>query len=253
MVANTVDIAHTRARRSSFYVCMAGVFVLIAFGGFIPTYWAKMLTGSFSGAPIHHIHGAFFFTWTLFFFIQTALVANGRVTDHRAWGLAGISLATAMAFTVVLLSIHSMKAAELINMGDQARRFSIVALSALVLFATFFTLAIIKSRRAEVHKRLMLLAMIPLMQAAMARVFMTFFAPPAVVGPPPVFVALPPGIFVDLLIVAAIVYDWRTRGRPHPVYLIGAPAILAVQILCIPLSATAAWMSIATHVEALAG
>jgi hypothetical protein len=253
MVANTVDIAHTRARRSSFYVCMAGVFVLIAFGGFIPTYWAKMLTGSFSGAPIHHIHGAFFFTWTLFFLVQTALVANGRVTDHRAWGLAGISLATAMAFTVVLLSIHSMKAAEFINMGDQARRFSIVALSGLALFATFFTLAIIKSRRAEVHKRLMLLAMIPLMQAAMARVFLTFFAPPGPLGPPPVFVAVPPGIFVDLLIVAAILYDWHTRGRPHPVYLIGGPAILAVQILCVPLSATAAWMSIATHVEALAG
>jgi len=95
--------------------------------------------------------------------------------------------------------------------------------------------------------------MIPLMQAAMARVFLTFFAPPGALGPPPVFVAVPPGLFVDLLIVAAIVYDWHIRGRPHPVYLIGGPAILAVQILCVPLSATAAWMSIATHVEALAG
>jgi hypothetical protein len=52
MVASTVDIAHARASRSRFYVALAGVFVLIAFGGFIPTYWAKMLTGSFSGAPM---------------------------------------------------------------------------------------------------------------------------------------------------------------------------------------------------------
>ena len=253
MVASTVDVAHARTHKDRFYVWMACVFMLIAFGGFIPTYWAKLLTGSFPGAPIHHVHATFFFTWTVFFFVQTMLVANGRIGDHRAWGLAGISLATAMAFTVVLATIHSMKVAEALNMGDQARRFSIVSLSALVVFATLFTLAIIKSRRSEVHKRLMLLAMIPLMQAAMARVFLTFFAPPGVIGPPPVFVAIPPGLFVDLLIVAAVIYDWRSRGRPHWVYLIGGPAILAVQVLCVPLSATAAWMSIATHVEALAG
>jgi hypothetical protein len=253
MVASTVDIAHARTHKNRFYVWMAGVFVLIAFGGFIPTYWARLATGSFSGAPVHHVHATLFFTWTLFFFVQTVWVAAGRIADHRAWGLAGISLATAMGFSVVLLAIHSMQAAELINMGDQARRFSIVSLSALVVFATLFTLAIVKSRRSEVHKRLMLLAMIPLMQAAMARVFLTLFAPPGAVGPPPVFVSVPPGLFVDLLIVAAVIYDWRTRGRPHPVYLMGGSAIVAVQILCVPFSATAAWMSIATHIEALAG
>jgi hypothetical protein len=253
MVASTADVAQRRAHKNRFYVWMAGVFVLIAFGGFIPTYWARLATGSFSGAPIHHIHATLFFTWTLFFFVQTALVAAGRVADHRAWGLAGISLATAMAFTVVLLAIHSMQAAELINTGDQARRFSIVSLSSLVVFATLFTLAIIKSHRSEVHKRLMLLAMIPLMHAAMARIFLTLFAPPGTVGPPPVFVSVPPGLCVDLLIVAAVFYDWRTRGRPHPVYRVGGCAILAVQILCLPLSATTAWMSIATHIEALGG
>jgi hypothetical protein len=95
--------------------------------------------------------------------------------------------------------------------------------------------------------------MVPLMHAAMARVFLMLFAPRGAVGPPPVFVSVPPGIFVDLLIVAAIIYDWRTRGRPHAVYLIGGPVILAVQLLSVPLSATAAWMSIAAHVESLAG
>src|SRR5450432_4016241 len=197
MVASTADDARDHAHRPRFYVWMAGVFLLIAFGGFIPTYWARLATGSFSGVPIHHLHATLFFTWTLFFFVQTVLVTSGRIADHRAWGLAGISLATAMAFTVVLLAIHSMQAAELINMGDQARRFSIVSLSSLVVFATLFTLAIVKARRSEVHKRLMLLAMIPLMHAAMARVFMTFFAPPGAVGSPPVFISVPPGLFVD--------------------------------------------------------
>ena len=237
----------------TFYVCMAGIFVLIGFGGFIPTYWAKLATGSFRGAPILHIHGMLFFTWTLFFFVQTWLVASGRTPSHRSWGMAGIALATAMSITVVLGAINSIKVASSIGMGDEARRFSIVSLSSVILFAGFFALAIINVHRKELHKRLMLLAMIPLMHAAMARLFMKAFAPADAIGPPPVFVSVPPGLFVDLLIVVAIVYDWRTRGRPHPAYLVGGGLLVAIQLLAMPISTTPIWMTIAKWVESLAG
>jgi len=168
-----------------FYVCMAGICVAIAFGGYIPTYWSRLATGTFSGAPILHIHGMLFFAWTLFFLAQTTLVATGRTPNHRNWGMAGISLATAMGITVVLAAINSIKVAEGIGMGDAARRFSFVSLSALVMFAAFITLAIANVRRAELHRRFMLLARVPLMQAAMARLFMIAFAPADAMGPPP--------------------------------------------------------------------
>ena len=242
-----------RAGGRRFYVGMAAVFVLIAFAGFTPTYWGQLAAGSYRGAPITHIHGALFFFWTLFFFAQTALVAGGRTLDHRRWGLAGISLATAMSITVVLASINSMKAGAAIGMGDQARQFAIVPMGALLLFAVMFTLAIVNIPRPEVHKRLMLLLMIPLMQAALARVFRAALAPPDAVGPPPVFAAVPPGIAADLLVVAAIVHDWRSRGRPHQVYLIGGAAILAEQMLCWALGPTQSWMAIAAWIESLAG
>ncbi len=250
-VASIAPVDEDDARR--FYVWMAGIFVLIAFGGFIPTYWSRLATSSFRGAPILHIHGMLFFGWTLLFFIQTWLVANGRTPSHRSWGLAGISLATAMSITVVLAAINSIKVAAAMGLGDEARRFAVVPLSALLLFSTFFTLAIVNVNRKELHKRLMLLAMIPLCHAAMARVFMTLFAPPDAKGPPPVFVSVPPGLFVDLLIVASIVYDWRCHRRLHPVYLVGGGTLLAMQLLVAPLSTTPAWMAVAKWVEALAG
>jgi len=237
----------------SFYVWMAGIFVLIAFGGFTPTYWAKLAAGSFAGAPILHLHGAVFFTWTLFFFVQTALVASGRTMEHRSWGLAGISLATAMVFTAVLAAINSIRVAETIGMADEARRFAYVSLSAAVMFGGFVGAAIVWVKRPERHKRLMLMAMIPLMHAAFARVFATMFAPANAKGPPPVFVSVPPGLAMDLLLVAAMVYDWRTRGRPHPVYWIGGALLLANQTLAVPLSATPTWMAIARWVQSLAG
>jgi len=236
-----------------FYVWMAGTCLLIAFVGFIPTYWARLASGTFTGAPILHIHGALFFTWTLFFFAQTVLVATGRTPDHRSWGMAGISLATAMACTVVLSAINAVKVAGAIGMADQALRFSYVSLTSVVLFASLLAAAIVAVKRSEIHKRLMLLSMIPLMQAAMARLFMTLFAPPGAMGPPPVFVSVPPGLLVDLLIVAGIAHDWRTRGRPHPVYLICGPLLVANQVLAVALSATPTWMSIARWVQSLAG
>ncbi len=252
MVEMTVGAIPERGTRW-FHVFMALAVVAVAFGGFMPTYWTRLGQPSFSVAPIIHIHGALFFAWTLFFLAQTLLVATGRVQDHRAWGLAGISLATAMGISVVLASINSMKVADSLGVGDAGRQFSIVALSALVLFGTFITLAIVNVRRPEAHRRYMLLAVVPLLHAAMARVFMTLFAPAGAVGPPPIFVAVPPGLFVDLFIVAAMAHDWRTRGRPHRIYVVGGACIVAVQLLIVPLGAMSAWTSIAGSIQGLAG
>ena len=69
-----------------FHLRMAVVFVLIAFGGFAPSYWAPVFSGTFHMPPIAHIHGILLFSWTLFYLAQTAWVAAGRTPAHRAWG-----------------------------------------------------------------------------------------------------------------------------------------------------------------------
>jgi hypothetical protein len=60
-------------------------------------------------------------------------------------------------------------------------------------------------------------------------------------------------LIADLLIVVAMIYDWRTRGPPHQVYVYGGLTILAVQLLTVPVSMTQTWMSIARFLEGLAG
>ncbi|MFI4933525.1 MAG: hypothetical protein ACHP7N_02810 [Caulobacterales bacterium] len=250
MVATTAEAAHGQGRR--FYVWMGAVFIAIAFLGFIPSFWAKLGAGTFTGRPILYVHGALFFSWTLFVFFQTKRVADRRLADHRAWGVAGVSLATAMAFTIVLAQINAIKVGESLGLGDQARRFAIVSLGELIVFAGFIVAALLNVRRPEIHKRLMILAMIPPAHAAIARPFAAVMAP-GVVVPPGVFVSIPPAFVADLLIVAAMIYDWRTRGRPHPVYLVGGAILLGVQIISLPISFTPQWMAIAHWVESLAG
>jgi hypothetical protein len=249
-IATATSAARSESR--NFYVWMAGGFLLVAFGGFVPTYWAKMATGTFHAEPIIHIHGALLFTWTCFYFVQTALVASGRTLKHRAWGLAGISLFTAMMCSILVGQEAVLARNAALGFGDAALRFSAVTLTAWPLMAAMFILAIVKIRRPETHKRLMTLLMIGIMTPAIARVFLTLFAPPGLLGPPPPIVVIPPSLAADLFLVVAIVRDWRTLGRPHPVYVYGGIALVAQQLLTAPIAATAAWMSIAKAFAGLA-
>jgi hypothetical protein len=138
------------------------------------------------------------------------------------------------------------------GLTNEGIAFAIVPLSGILFFAVVFTLAIAAYRKPETHKRLMLLAGISLLDAAVARWFLTFLAPPGPLGPPPVPVTIPPAFVAYLLLVVAIVHDWRTRGRPHPVYVYGGLALVAVKLLNWPISLTPAWHAFAGGILALA-
>jgi hypothetical protein len=135
----------------------------------------------------------------------------------------------------------------------------IVPLSQVLLFAGLFIAAVANLRRSEWHKRLMLLATIMLLMAPVARVFFvlkTGGGPglrPGLGPPTPMLNLIAVGLTVDLLVLAAILYDWRTRGRPHPAYLIGAAVILVVQFARIPFSASPQWLAFANALTGFAG
>ncbi len=231
---------------------MALACTAVAFLGFAPTYWLPLASGSFSATPVVHVHGLLFFTWSLYFTFQAWLAASGRIVRHRDIGMIGVALATAMTIVGFLVAVNAMKRSAALGLTDQGIAFAIVPLSGILFFAIVFALAVANLRRPETHKRLMLLAGISILDAAVARWFLTFLAPPGPAGPPPVPVTIAPAFVAYLLLVVAIVHDWRTRGRPHPVYVIGGLALITVKILNWPISETAAWHWFAGGILALA-
>lgn len=257
MVAAALNPA--REKTGYFYVWMAGVCALIAFGGFAPTYWLQLAPGTFIGPPLLHIHGALFSAWTLLLLSQTWLAANGRLDHHRAWGLAGIALASAMVVVGITAAIYSMKVGLAAGYGDKSRGFLLVPITAIGLFAGFFVAAIANINRSEVHKRLILLATFSLLQAAMARVFFVIAtgggpgARPGLGPPPPMAIALVPSLLLDVLIVSGMIYDWRRRGRPHPAWIVGLVVITGVVVLRGPLSETPGWIAFAESLGHIAG
>lgn len=255
MEATLTEGATFRAANPRFYVWTAAVFVLIAFGGFTPSYWTRVFNGTFQGPPILHVHGILLFSWTLFYFLQTTLAASGRMTAHRAWGLFGIALFSVLACSIIVTRSIIMRLEDAQGMGRATRAFGAVTIMGLVLMIGLFATALANIRKPETHKRLMYTLMATMMTPAVARVLLAFLAPPGATssGPPPVFVAIPPAIVGFLMIAIAMVYDWRTRGRPHEAYVYGGAAFLLENILLLPIADSQAWMSTAEFLEHLTG
>jgi hypothetical protein len=241
-----------RASTKNFYIYMALSCAAIAFLGFAPTFWLPLAARKFTANPIIYVHGMVFSAWTLFFVFQTWLASSGSIARHRSVGLIGVSFATAMTIFGTLATINAMKVAAAAGQTAEGIAFAIVPIGGIAFFAVVFTLAVMNVRKPEVHKRLMLLAGISILDAAVGRWFLVFLAPPGPPGPPPVGVTIAAALVAYLLLIIPIVFDWRTRGKPHAVYVYGGIALVAVKFLNLPISTSSWWHSLAGGVLALA-
>jgi hypothetical protein len=264
MTTETAAVRRPARQLPVFYLAMAGIFAVIAVVGFTRTYLLPVAMNRFEGPALIHLHGILSFAWMVLFVSQSALVRRRRVEAHRAWGLVGISLATGIVFTAIALVVRGLAAADAAGNFDRLRLPAIAPLSQIALFAVFVAAAVARVRRPETHRRLMLLATVNLLPPAVARliglVLRSVIAGTAgrrnfalVANVDRVFaVTLAAALVADLLILAAIVYDWRTRGRPHRAYVIGGACILLVQLLRKPFAYTDLWHWITDGLLALA-
>ena len=246
-------------KRTKIYLWLAIACAVIAIGGFMPTYWLQLAPPTFVGSPLLHIHGALCTIWVLFLISQTWLVSENRIRNHRTWGLAGISLATGVVILGIATAIAALEANLARGFGDASRAFLTTPLSAILRFALFTGAAIALVNRPEWHKRLMIAGTVSLIEAAGARVAIFIAlgsAPgmrPGLAPPPPAIMPVIVGLLLQLLLVVGMVHDWRTRGRVHPAWIVGLAVSVAVIVLKVPLSTTAAWLSFAQWTTTIAG
>lgn len=245
----------------AFYFWMALAALAVAVIGFLPSYFMPLASGQFVAPRIVHVHGALFFSWCLFFCVQTWLVANGRTGAHRELGVLGAALASMMVLIVmVTMGVMTNFRAGFGNY-EAALVFSWVQASGMIFFGACVWLAIANARQPEVHKRLMLLGTLSLLDAPIARwvgpaLAMMAGAPP---GPPPAGFVPPfdsviiAGLLADILVLIAIAFDWRKLGRPHSVYLWGGALLLIMQLSREAIGSTPLWRAIAAWVAGAGG
>jgi hypothetical protein len=223
-----------------FYGGMAVAMGLTVFAGFARTYYLRFFTGgpsaTINGNPftaLVHVHGALFTAWVLLFIIQTAFIASRRMTAHRRLGVAGAMLAAAMVTAGTSLAIATTARGASLP-GADALAFLAIPIFDMVLFAGFVAIALANRRNKEMHKRLMLLAYVSIIVAAMSRI-------PIAPAPGP-FTTLGMSLF---FVAVGAIYDLLSRRRVHQVYLWGG-LIIAVSVpLRLVIGGTGPWRALA--------
>lgn len=250
-VSTSIDEPARRIARPRFYFYLSLACLAVAVLGFAPTYWIQAPLGRFTGPPLLHIHGLIFTAWLLLLVGQNWRIAQGRLDHHRAWGLAGVALATMMFTIGVTTAVIGLRERYAEGAAEAARTFLITPLLTITLFYGFFIAAMAKLRRPEWHRRFIFVATAALLTPAIARVFFIVrngWHPgirPGEFPPPPIAAALP-AIFLSCAIIGAgIVHDMRSRGKIHPAWLIGLGVIIASAVVREPIAHTVAWQAFA--------
>jgi len=76
---------------------------------------------------------------------------------------------------------------------------------------------------------------------------------PGILPPRSIDGVLLPTLLADALILVCIAYDLRTRGKPHPVYLIGGGFMVFVHLIRGPISTTHWWYQAADWLASFSG
>jgi hypothetical protein len=234
---HTVEMTGVRTTRSAnrFYFVAAISLLFITLWGFSATYFAPLLnkTSAFGGRVtdlpmIVHVHGWSFFLWYLLLVTQAGLIHRRSVRLHRRLGAVSVVLAAIMVLSGIITITYNVHLTMDRNGPPIWSTGGLAIFATLVLFVVFYGQGIKHRTQPEVHKRLMLMAGIPALGAAVGRILFVAFAPQPM--------NIPAGILLtNLLIFAAMIYDKTAIGSVHEVYWKGLAVCLFTETLALAL------------------
>lgn len=202
--------------------------------------WAAILTGfgwdmirkaaagkSLQYPLIVHAHAVTYGGWLVLLAAQVWLVRTRNVALHRRLGLAVLLLWPAMVILgpAVAISVNTANAAiEPGWLSFMSTQFTNVIGSTVLIAAGFLARG-----DAASHKRLMLMGAIAITEPGFSRVLAGPLSALLGEGYGQYYIATYIGTLLLMLAMGA--YDWMTRGRVHPAWLIAFLWVLANQFI----------------------
>ena len=198
----------------SIYVFTSVLFLVTAVVGFGPKS-INILRGTLPFPPLAiHVHGAIMVSWLLLLIAQTSLAATGRLDLHRRLGVVSLVLAPLIFAAMIVATRVAFDFMSAQGLRSVASNLLLVQIRSIVLFPVFYLWAISSRRSApDVHKRMMLMATLVLIDAALGRMHWLPFS--STTSYTPVH------MYLLLLIVPALLYDLKRLHRVHRAYVIG--------------------------------
>ena len=215
------------------YVLMAVLILITVFIGFLPDSYLKIAAiraGERPPFPLAlHVHAVLMGSWLTLLLAQTTLMATGHRAWHKQLGIVSLVLAPAIVVAGLVLVptlYRPLWAAAQAAPSDPAVRGNLIFVSNIVLiqiragvgFAVLVGLALI-ARRTDpgLHKRLMILATLIPMPAAIDRIGLLFptVLPTTLPGSP-----LASDMYTLLWALPMFGWDLFRLGRVHWAYII---------------------------------
>jgi hypothetical protein len=206
--------------------------------GFAKTYFLAGMVRAPLPNHLIHIHGAVMTLWMVLLFVQTALISARRVKWHMTLGLFGFGVATAMVLLGPIAATNSLRRGVGV-LGLDAKTFYIIPLSAIFIFAVLAFLAYRMRRQPAVHKRLILIATIGLIDAAVGRWPIAFFQ-----NNPKAQDLIPFGF-----LLAVMVFDLVTQRKILKSTLFASLFLIVIHLTRVPIAFTPAWQAFATQMS----
>jgi hypothetical protein len=242
-------MAHDRTAERRFYLAFVIVIfgaVLLGFGRtfFLRAWFPEWVELHAPKEPYFLLHGMFAAAWFVALIAQSSLVTAGRVDLHRRSGVISVGLAAAVILTGIAAAvIAARRPGGFIDIEAPPPVFLAIPLLGLVPYAALVALAYVRRRDAQAHKRLMVLASLSIISAAVIRwPFEVMFAP----SPVPGYAVYDLAALAFLLPLVA--WDLTTLRRIHPVTLFGSLALIAWVPIIGFVSQTGWWYAFADRI-----
>ncbi len=224
-----------------FFSTMALLMLASVFLGFAHSYYLAGIFHAPLPSLVVHLHGGAFSCWILLLVTQTSLVAAGRVDIHRRLGIAGFLLACLMVILGVLTATDALARAN--GLPGDAKFFYIIPMGDMLNFAVLVAFAFRARTNPSVHKRLILLATIALISAAIFRWPFAFVYHDGERAT----------VFSYVFLLAMVLYDFWSTRKIHRATLWGGAFLVLAQQIRIPIGHSAAWHSFATWMQSRSG
>lgn len=218
-----------------FYFAMSLTFAVLVVWGFSRTVNPNLIHAAPPRPFLLWIHAAAFSAWVIFFIAQSGLVRVRKVNWHRFLGGFGAALAATMVVlgTVIAVIMARFDAVQLHQSGTDA--FLAIPFFDMLAFGVIVGLAIYWRTSPEFHRRLLFIATVGLMDAAVGRFEFIF-------NHNLFFLCL------DLLILLGVARDLIVDRRVHKVYLYALPVLIVGQNLALYLwRINPSWWQDITH------
>ena len=225
------------ALRTRLFAWLALGIAAVAFVGFARTYYLKSVFGTGALPLVVHLHGLIMSTWIVVFAAQTWLIAARRTAWHRRLGAGAAVLAVLIILTGAALTLMGLEREIQAHVRGRWHYLLLINAVNLLLFGAFVGSGLALRARADVHKRLMLLAAVTLLAPAAARIALLFGHAP-----------LPQFLAFYASIAVCVLADTLRHGRLHPVLGWGGLAVIAVFQLAFFAVQTPLWMSLVYRV-----